>query len=392
MEVENQIFTKRFMLLFATNMSVFLVFYALVTIFPLYVLQTLNGTQDQAGLLVTVFMLSAIVVRPFSGKLLDVYGKKKLLVIGAILYFICTVLYTILDSFSVLLALRFLQGITFSIVTTGCMALAADIIPARRKGAGLGYFMMSSNLAVVLGPFIGLFLLQYANFEMIFIVLGVIMLLGTLSAVSIKTSDLKRPEQKQKLSFKLHDLFEKKAVPVALIAMTVSFAYTTVLSFISLYAEEKNLLEVASYFYLVFAVAMMAVRPLAGKMFDKKGPKSIVVPALLIFAIGLLLMSIIDSPFGLLLAAAIIGVGYGTVSTGLQTQAVQTAAPSRSGYVTATYFTLFDLGIAIGSYVFGLIVLSFDFSFIYQIGAIVVIVNTVVYLWYMKGKVVAANS
>ena len=387
MEVQNQIFTKRFNLLFVANLTVFLVFYALLTIFPLYVMKTLNGTQDQAGLLVTTFMISAIVVRPFSGKLLDNYGKKRLLVVGAIFYLIVTICYAMIDSLSVLFVLRFIQGAAFSIVTTGCMALAADTIPVHRKGAGLGYFMMSSNLAVVLGPLVGLLLMQYASFEMIFIGLGVIMTIGTLAGLSVNTDDLPKPQKTAtKLSFKLHDLFEIKAMPIAMIGLAVSFTYTTVLSFMSLYAEEKDLLEAATYFYIVFAAAMMIVRPLAGKLFDLKGPKIIVMPSLVLYAIGLITMSFITTPIGLIAAAIIIGIGFGSLSSALQTQAMQSTSATRSSYVTATYFTMYDAGIAVGSYIFGLVVLYFDFAFIYQLAAIVVLCILVVYTLYMRKK------
>ena len=386
MEVQNQIFTKRFNLLFISNLTVFLVFYALLTIFPFYVIQTLNGTQDQAGLLVTTFMISAIVVRPFSGKLLDIYGKKRLLVAGSIFYLICTLLYTTIDSLSVLFAIRFLQGASFSIVTTGCMALAADTIPAHRKGAGLGYFMMSSNLAIVLGPLVGLLLMKYVEFEMIFVAFGFIMLLGTITGISIKTDDLPKPNRQAKVTFKLHDLFEMKAMPIAIIGLAVSFTYTTILSFMSLYAEEKDLLEAASYFYIVFAAAMMLIRPIAGKLFDVKGPKFIIVPALIVYAIGLVIMAQLDSSLGLVLSAIVIGIGFGTVSAGLQTQAVQSAAASRSSYVTATYFTLYDAGIALGSYIFGLVILYFKFAVIYQVAAIIVIFILIAYIWYMRNS------
>ena len=386
MEVQNQIFTKRFNLLFISNLTVFLVFYALLTIFPLYVIQTLNGTQDQAGLLVTAFMISAIVVRPFSGKLLDIYGKKRLLVAGSIFYLICTLLYTTIDSLSVLFAIRFLQGASFSIVTTGCMALAADTIPANRKGAGLGYFMMSSNLAIVLGPLVGLLLMKYVDFEMVFVAFGFIMLIGTITGISIKTDDLPKPNGQAKMTFKLHDLFEMKAMPIAIIGLAVSFTYTTILSFMSLYAEEKDLLEAASYFYIVFAAAMMFIRPIAGKLFDVKGPKFIIVPALIVYAIGLVIMAQLQSSLGLVLSAIVIGIGFGTVSAGLQTQAVQSAAASRSSYVTATYFTLYDAGIALGSYIFGLVILYFKFAVIYQLAAIIVIFILIAYIWYMRNS------
>ena len=118
MEQQQKIFTKRFISLFFTNMAVFFVFYGLVTTLPLYAIGELGRSDDESGLLVTVFLLSAIIMRPFSGKLLDLYGKKRLLVISLAFYLLCTILYVFFKPFVLLLVLRFFQGIWFSIATT----------------------------------------------------------------------------------------------------------------------------------------------------------------------------------------------------------------------------------------------------------------------------------
>jgi len=384
LDEQNQIFTKRFFALFFTNMAVFLVFYALITTLPLYVTNELGGTEDSAGLLVTVFLISAIIVRPFCGKLLDIYGKKKMLVISLIFYLICSILYCFLKPFALLIALRFFQGIWFSILTTASGSIAADIVPAHRKGAGLGYFTMSTNLAVVLGPFLGLLLIQHFSYNVMFIVMALFVLVGALFALSIDNQGISESKPNATLSFKFSDLFETKAIPFAVFGLFVAFSYSSVLSFISLYAAEKDLLTAASYFYAVFAIAMLSIRPLTGKIYDKHGPKFVVLPAFLAFAFGLYLLAIMNTAWLLLFSAVFIGIGYGTLSTSLQAQAVQMAMRERSAYATATYFTLFDTGIAFGSYVFGLIVIRFDYSFIYILSGLVTCVLFLAYFIYSK--------
>ena len=380
MEVQNQIFTKRFIALFMTNLAVFLIFYGLITTLPLYVTGNLGRTDDDAGLLVTAFLISAILVRPFSAKMLDIYGKKKMLVISIIIYLLCTILYIFIKPFGILLALRFLQGIWFSIATTATGSIAADIIPDNRKGAGLGYFTMSTNLAVVIGPFVGLFIVQKASFETLFIALSVIGLLGSLIALTINTSDIARPEVKPKLSFSFHDLFEIKALPIALLASLLALSYSSVLSFISIYAEQQDMLSVASYFYVVFAAAMLIIRPFTGKIYDQKGPKYVVIPSFVLFAIGLFMLAYMDSSWQFLVAAIFVGSGYGTLTTSMQSQAVQSTSIARSGYATATYFTLFDTGIAIGSYILGIIAMSFSYQMVYVLCGILLVVNMILYI------------
>ncbi|KUF31195.1 MFS transporter [Lysinibacillus sp. F5] len=379
-EENTQIWTKRFISLFLTNISVFFVFYGLVTTLPLYAIGELHQTDKEAGLLLSGFLLSAIIVRPFSGKLLDVFGKKKLLVQSIVGYFICTVLYLFIHPFGLLLGLRFIQGIFFSIITTAAGSLAADIVPAKRKGAGLGYFTMSTNIAVVIGPFIGLLLIQYSTFNVLFIVMSICILAGGILALTVNTDDLPKPVHEGKLTFKLNDLFERKALPVAAIASLVAFSYASVLSFLSVYAQQKNLMAVASLFYAVFAAAMLITRPYTGKLYDTKGPQFVIIPGIISFAIGLVMLAFVEGPMLFLSAAIFIGFGYGAVTTSLQALAVQSTAIQRSGYATATYFTMFDLGIALGSYILGMVAVQAGYASVYLSGAGLLGVVFIIYL------------
>lgn len=379
-EENTQIWTKRFISLFLTNISVFFVFYGLVTTLPLYAIGELHQTDKEAGLLLSGFLLSAIIVRPFSGKLLDVFGKKKLLVLSIVGYFICTVLYLFVHPFGLLLGLRFIQGIFFSIITTAAGSLAADIVPAKRKGAGLGYFTMSTNLAVVIGPFIGLLLIQYSTFNVLFIVMSICILAGGILALTVNTDDLPKPAHEGKLTFKFNDLFERKALPVAAIASLVAFSYASVLSFLSVYAQQKDLMAVASLFYAVFAAAMLITRPFTGKLYDTKGPQFVIIPGIISFAIGLVMLAFVEGPVLFLCAAIFVGFGYGSVTTSLQALAVQSTAIQRSGYATATYFTMFDLGIALGSYILGMVAVQAGYASVYLSGSCLLGVVFIIYL------------
>ncbi|MCH7321379.1 MFS transporter [Solibacillus sp. MA9] len=386
--MEQKIFTKRFISLFFTNMAVFFVFYGLVTTLPLYAMGVLGKSDDASGLLVTAFLLSAIFMRPFSGKLLDMFGKKRLLVVSIVFYLLSTVLYVFFKPYALLLALRFFQGIWFSIATTAAGSLAADIIPANRKGAGLGYFTMSTNLAVVLGPFVGLLIVQYANFDVLFIVLSVIVIIGALLAITVQTNDLPKPAHVERnFKFGFHDLFEKKALPLAALASLIAIAYASVLSFLSLYAEQQNLLAAASYFYAVFAAAMISIRPLTGKIYDTLGAKFVIIPSFVLFAIGLVILANASNTWIFLISAVFIGAGYGTLTTSFQSLCIQSTSPERTGYATATYFTLFDTGIALGSYVFGIIAVSLSYAMVYYLSALLLVIVFVVYmLFFVRSK------
>src|SRR5699024_11979141 len=159
--------------------------------------------------------------------------------------------YYFISSFPALLGLRFIQGIGFSIATTAAGSLAVDHIPIKRSGEGLGYFAMSTNLAVVVGPMIGLFVIQSFFFEALFILLSILMICGSLAALFIPGDEvLENTSGKQRIA--LSDLFEIKALPVAILACLLAFTYARVLSYLSIYARsEEHTSELQSRFELV---------------------------------------------------------------------------------------------------------------------------------------------
>lgn len=381
--MKEPIWTKTFIALFFTNVSTFLVFYGLVSVLPLYAVGVLQRTDDEAGLLLSIFLLSAIIVRPFTGKILDHFGKRKMLWMSLILYLVCTVLYYFVTPFEILLGLRFFQGIWFSIITTACVSIVADIVPQARRGAGIGYFNMSANLAIVLGPFIALIILQYFSFDVLFLVLSGLMLFGSLSALVVPNHQLQGKEVKRfKITFA--DLFERNAIPSALLSSLIAFSYSGILSYITIYAQEKNVLDWVSMFYLALAAVMLVTRPYTGRIYDEKGAKFVVIPGLIVFALGLLILSYIGSGFGFIIAGAFIGLGYGAAVPSMQTIAVQSSDINRSSYATATFFTFFDIGVSIGSYILGIIALQLGYRSMYLTTVAVILLALMCYVLFER--------
>lgn len=380
-----KIWTRSFISIFMTQFLVFVVFYTLITTLPLYVIQEMDGTEAQGGLVVTSILIAAIAVRPFSAGLLDRIGKKKGLVLSVSVFALTTFIYIGIESFVPLMILRFIHGLSFGVITTATGAIAADLIPPARRGAGLGYFAMSMNLAVVAGPFIGLSLLQFVSFKTLFIVLSIFMIAGILSTLLVHVKEPVGAEttvKKGKLS--IHSLVELKALPIAIIASLISLAYASILSFISVYAESIGLAAAASFFFLVFAGVMLLSRPSLGRAFDSRGARFVILPCLLIFVAGLVMLSITSSAWMLFVAAALIGLGYGTLLPSFQTMAIQTAEPARSGHATATFFMLYDAGIALGSFIWGLVVSGYGYQSLYLVCAVLVLVVMVLFNMYYK--------
>lgn len=389
-ETQSPIWTKSFMSISMTQLMVFTVFYALLTTLPLYVIHGLQGSGADGGLVITVMTVAAILIRLVSAKILEITGKRRGLILCAVAFAVTTVIYIGMWSLLPLLVLRFIHGLSFGLITTATGAIAAIVVPKERHGEGIGYFAMSGNIAVVVGPFIGLTLLQYSSFQTLFIILSImslgIVLFAALVQVPMEKEEETEPK-KQKLS--LHDFIETKAIPVSLIAALLTIAYASIMTFVSVYSEAIGLLEAASYFFFVYAVAMLISRPYFGKRFDRLGSNYAIIPGFLFFAVGLTMLSLTKSAWMLLLSAAVIGLGFGTLTPSLQTLAIQSAPASRSGHATATFFTLFDVGIALGSIIWGLVVASFSFETMYFMSAILVLIVMGLYLFVRRKNTVA---
>lgn len=377
------IWTKSFVNISISTFFIFVVFYALLTFMPLFVLNDLGGTATQGGLAVSVFLLSAIIMRFFAGMILEKVGKKRILIISLFLFTVSTVLYVFVGSFTVLLLLRFFQGIWFSLLTTVAGAIAADIIPPERRGEGLGYYGIAMNLAVVAGPFIALSLQPYISAQIIFIILSVIMIIGFFCALDVKVDEVSfEKEEKHKLT--INDFLEKKSMPIATVGFFISFAYASILTFISVYAASLGLIKAASFFFVVYAIAMLIVRPFTGRIFDVIGPNVVIIPSIVIFGVGLISLSFTESSWMLLVSGALVGLGYGTLLPSFQSLAIQAAEKHRSGYATGTFFAFYDSGIAIGSVSLGLLAGVAGYSNLYLMLGIFVILIVFYYTWIMS--------
>ena len=379
---QQRLWNKSFILCLFNNLFLFTYYFALLAVLPIYIMKDLGGTIEQAGLALTLFLVSSIAIRPFSGLISQKLGKK-LTFRGSEFFFVLFALsYLWIDSMWTLLLVRFLHGFWFSILTTVTVPVANDFIPEHRKGEGMGYFVMSTNLGVVIGPLIALTVIQFASFNTLFALLSVLMAVGFIFCLMLKIpeqqSEVKQIEEKN-TKLTLHDIIETKVIPVGLVALLTALTYSSILSFITAYSESKNLFEYASIFFIVFAVSMIVVRPFVGKMFDRKGPSAVMYPSFIFFAIGMVLVSFVNNQWTLWLSAVFIGIGYGTLFPCLQTVAIQTVPKNRMGHAISTFFTLFDIGLAVGSIIMGIFISWMGFQNTFLLCSVIIVLTLLVY-------------
>lgn len=379
------LWNRAFIFCLFNNLFLFTYYFALLTILPIYIMNDLGGTVQQAGMALTLFLVSSIAIRPFSGMIVERIGKARSVRIAGIIFVVFAFAYLLIESMWSLLLVRFLHGFWFSILTTVNVPIVNDYIPDERKGEGMGYFVMSTNLGVVFGPFLALTLIQFASFRLLFAVLAGIVALGYIFTWLINIQEnttakqSPKPQAKGNSSLQLHDIVESKVLAIGFVALLTAFAYSSVMSFITAYAEVKQLLAYTSVFFIVFAISMLLVRPWVGRLYDSKGPSAVIYPSFVFFAIGLVIVSFLNNQWVMWLSAVFMGIGYGSVFPCLQTVAIQSVEKPRMGHAISTFFTLFDVGLAVGSVVMGVLIAWMGFQATYLFCAAMVIVTLVVY-------------
>ena len=379
------LWNRAFIFCLFNNLFLFTYYFALLTILPIYIMNDLGGTVQEAGMALTLFLVSSIAIRPFSGMIVERIGKARSVRIAGIIFVVFAFAYLLIESMWSLLLVRFLHGFWFSILTTVNVPIVNDYIPDERKGEGMGYFVMSTNLGVVFGPFLALTLIQFASFRLLFAVLAGIVALGYIFTWLINIQEnttakqSPKPQAKGNSSLQLHDIVESKVLAIGFVALLTAFAYSSVMSFITAYAEVKQLLAYTSVFFIVFAISMLLVRPWVGKLYDSKGPSAVIYPSFVFFTIGLVIVSFLNNQWVMWLSAVFMGIGYGSVFPCLQTFAIKSVEKTRMGHAISTFFTLFDVGLAVGSVVMGVLIAWMGFQATYLFCAAMVIVTLVVY-------------
>ncbi|WNQ09866.1 MFS transporter [Paenibacillus aurantius] len=375
---QDTLWTRSFLTISFSSFFIFMTFYILAVTLPTFVLEELQGSKDQIGLVMTVFIVAAVIFRVVTGKWLDEKNRKVLVTASLVMFMVCSFLYLFIHQFYLLLALRFVHGIAFGISATATSAIVLDVIPEKRKGEGIGYFSLFMSLAMVVGPFLGLTLTTHTSYTVLFIVVSVLALLALLcGAVTAISSPPKKPSPFHSWSIKRY--LEPKAMPISMAGFVLAFSYGAISTFISVYAKSIGLETIASYFFIVFAAMILISRPFTGRLFDRKGEHVLVYPGIVLFVIGMVWLSQAYSAPIFLLTGGIIGLGYGAILPSFQTIAVQSAPPHRRGLATGTYFVFFDSGYGLGSYFLGLLAARTDYHTMYLWGGLLVFLSLILY-------------
>ncbi|WP_282139993.1 MFS transporter [Cytobacillus oceanisediminis] len=375
-----KIWSRDFVLILMSNFFIFLGFQMTLPTIPLFV-EKLGGNDQLIGIVVGIFTFSALLLRPYAGHMLETKGRRFVYLTGLAIFVLSVGSFGFVNSLIFLFVLRIVQGFGWGFSTTASGTIATDLIPAKRRGEGMGYFGLSGNIALAFGPTLGLALAGVISFKLLFLICA---LLG-LTALVLSSRISYKQAEKQSVPLKRWDIYEKSALRPSFLLFFITVTFGGIASFLPIYSAQKGIGGIHWYF-LLFAIALMISRTFAGRLYDQRGHQAVFLPGAVLILAAMFLLAWLPNSLIMYIAAVLYGLGFGSVQPALQAWSVKEAPANRRGMANATFFSFFDLGVGIGAMVFGQIAHLFGYSSIYMTAAGSVGISILLYIWILITK------
>jgi MFS family permease len=394
--------------------------------------EKLTGTASFAGYLSLAYSATALITRTFSGLLSEKVGRVRIMVIGAALCAVTcflhglatdiTIIYGFATGAIVLIMLRILNGIGMSMNTTCAGAAVPDIVPKERLAQGIGIFGLYTTLSQAVGPFIALSIIgdgELSSFRKLFFVSAIVCGISFIGGCFVKYERRNRkrlveeqaadplPANPQNAEQKTNDIAglarnpsqedipEKssairsvsKLIGPALVLVLYFFGISSVLSFLSLYAQIRGFnIQNLGWFFFVSSAGILLARLILGRIVDKRGGDIVVIPGLILIAVCLALIPLTPTLASLVCLALPYGIATGAISPSINAMMFKRSSPKQRGIVSAIYFAAVDIGITLGAPVMGWVADAVGFNPVYWLSTALVLAALLIYVLLVSEK------
>ena len=355
--VQTTIWTKSFISIFFTSLALNLGINMNNSILALYV-DSLGAQAGVIGLLMSSFAISAILFRLVSAPIMDAFNRKHIVALATIVLSVAFFGFGLSKGIPALFGFRLLQGCGMAFGNACCLAIVADMLPKDKYSRGIGYYSLAQVMCQAVGPSVGLFLVDKLDYRGTFITVACVMLIATLLATQIKTNFTRT----KKLKLSLNRIIAKEAWLPSTLMFLVSAGASPIMTFLILFARNQGVTSNIGLYFTVYAITMLATRPLVGRLTDKLGFVKVAIPALLCSFAAFFVISSSASLLSFLFAAFISAFGVGACTPALQSLTMKAVTAERRGVASATNHIGLDLGVLVSPAIAGGIVESFGYA------------------------------
>ena len=315
----------------------------LIPTLPRYVEGPLGGGHVAVGVIIGAFSVTAVLMRPYSGRLGDRRGRRILMVAGATSIALATLGYVPARSLVPLLILRALTGVGEALFYVGAASAVNDLAPKGRRGEALSLFSLALYSGIAVGPVIGEIVLDGMSFQAVWLVSAGAGFVA--AAIALLLPETRHEEDIGNGSLRL--VHPAGLLPGAALAMSV-WGLSGFNAFVPLYALDLGMSGSRGAF-VMFSAIVLSIRSIGRRIPDRLGPLRTARFSLGVTAIGMMVVGLWDTPAGLFSGVAVFAVGQALAFPALMTLAVEAAPPSERGSVIGTFTAFFDLAFGLGA-------------------------------------------
>ncbi|UBZ01483.1 MFS transporter [Bifidobacterium animalis subsp. lactis] len=320
---------------------------------------SLGASGAVMGFLAGALSLSALICRPIAGNLSDRTSKRKLAVIGALIFLASNLGYYFVPNTAWLLAARILNGVGFACISVCLSTWLSMLLPISRMGAGMGLYGTMNALAQAVGPDLGIRASKAIGYRNTFLIAVGLTCCIVICVLLIKDGGkpprarLGRQQGGERHHIRLDSLFEPRVIPIALIFMLFAIPYFANQSFIVDYANARHAHVIVSLFFPCYAITLLISRIVLRNWFDMKSFLFFMVTGTICQIVMLASLTVMRNNWLVMLAGLATVGAYGMMSSVTQARAVLIAGKARSGMANTTYYAGIDLGMFLGPLIGG---------------------------------------
>ncbi len=349
---KRSLWSSNFLCLFLVNVLISFSFYTIASILSEYLVK-IGISISMAGVIVGMFSITSLVCRPLCGVLADRFYNVKLICISCILQAVGLFGFAFAKSTGLIAVFRILNGIGFAISATVTVSYAASFIPEERTAEGLGYFGLAVVFSSAVAPGVGIFLRDAVGMQATFLCAGGMLIVALMLLLLCHLPETE-PVHIAARSIRFGDIFYRKALPYTVLGACFSFMNGIISTYIVLFSSALGVGGISAYF-TTYALLLFVIRPVLGKVMDKKGIAFTVIPGIALTAVSMLILAAGKSVEIIMLSAVVRALGQGAAHPSLQAECIRTAGKEHRGVATSTYSLGGDVGQGIGPILGGIL-------------------------------------
>lgn len=360
------LFNPQFIVLMVVSFFISGSFYLVNTSLSAYAV-SLGASLTLAGVIVGCFSITSLVVRPFSGVVVNHFSKKGVMLAACGFMLVASLAYILVPTPELLIAVRILHGIGFALNSTVSLVLVSYTIPNEQLGQGVAYFGLAQMLASAVMPAVGAWLAERWGGTAVFLVTAAIVVVGTAALASLRISEPPRevsgPEKRLHIS--LGEILCLSLLPLSILGGLFSMFNGINSSFMLQVGDQRGISNISLYF-TVNTVAIVSIRLLLGRVTDKRSIFFVLIPATISAVLAAVLLGAAYTLLGIIVAAVFQAAGQGMAQPSLQAECIKRTAPERRGTASSTYFMCSDIGQGLGTMLGGAISDHFGYGTMYN--------------------------